>query len=168
MYYSPKVAIIKQPTYLFQLIEENNFYSWEACVSFEQRQSETSYDLKNCYSSNKQIINLQLKSIENPKDILKRMVFIEKIGCKKTIKEEGDPLINWALNQLFSSSLKVSHKDFILSRINNKLQVDKVWYLSDCAIIKSNLLNNFFESIDDSCNNENMSLSIIPGTILSP
>ncbi len=166
--YSPKFSTITQPPYLLQLIEKNTIYSWNANVSFGIVENKFSFGLKNSYNPNQQIINLELKPTENPKDILKSVVLIEKNGCTKTEKEDGDPLTQWALSQLFSSTLKTMHKDFILCRRNKNLTIDKVWYLTECSMVDSNILNNVSDCLSDSPEDfKDLKISIMPNSILS-
>jgi hypothetical protein len=109
------------------------------------------------------IFHFELEHFTIRDSVLKRMVFTEKKGCKKTIEILEDPLKSWAIQTMFSSSFINFEKDFILFEIKNN-DVVKTFFLSGCKIIDSsewsNIKNFTYEF------KETFKISFMPKTIL--
>lgn len=146
------------------MVDNNNVYTWEAKINITTQlpdfklKSETIEKYKN-------IIELELKPTKSYRDIFKSLVLVEKIGCNKTIENDSNPIARWMLDGLFSSNFQKQTRDFILIRKKTNLEVEKIWYLSECSLYNSDLFN--LTDSDDICEEMFFNISILPKSIIS-
>lgn len=141
--------------YLLQTNYNNKDYLWETDCNVRTAVGITE---KEVY-----IFTLELKPFTIIDNKLKRMVLIEKSGCKKTLEILEDPLKIWSTLTMFSSSFYDLKKDFILFHIKNNKTI-KTFFLNRCILTDTTEWS--FNSNNLRCSEKKFKISIVPETIL--
>lgn len=128
----------EQYSFILQMLNKSVIYTWD--VHNVKIASESSYQYINVYPPiPNTTIQLEIKerSTSRKSNVLTRTVLVEKIGCKKSDNDE-DPILIWSLQEL-EQHFFANKREFILTRIDNQSLSEKIWFLSNCTLLYSDI-----------------------------
>jgi hypothetical protein len=138
-----RISSIPKVFYFLQMIDGPDLHMWKANITWEENiktNSNYNFNKKSVAKNSKTYnIHLELNPIESYKNFSKRMVLVEKSGCKKTPINDNDPIIKWAMQEIFPYNIIKNTRDFVLKRTNEKFIIDKTWLLTECSLIDAEI-----------------------------